>query len=91
MKTVLSQQFSLKWRDALRGLIVSVLAAVITVVQASIDAGDLNFDWKKIGTVSVTAGIAYVVKNFFEPAKVITTASTNTEAKSAESTIKQVV
>lgn len=91
MKTVLSKQYSLKWRDALRGLIVSVLAAVITVIQVSIDAGDLNFDWKKIGTVALSAGIAYVVKNFFEPAKVITTTVGNSEAERVEQTINRVV
>lgn len=56
---------SLKWKDLFKGLIVSVVTAVLTVIQTSLSAGSLTFNWKEIGTVALTATIAYLTKNFF--------------------------
>lgn len=70
-KTVItSKKFTLDWKDLIKGLVVSVLSAAITVIQISIDAGTLEFDWKKIATVSISAGLAYLAKNFFTPSEV---------------------
>lgn len=78
-KTVVtSPKFSLNWRDLLKGLGLSVGTAVLNIVLDSLNAGDLNFDWKKIGTVAITVAVAYLVKNFFTPA-MVTAPKTETE------------
>lgn len=88
MKTRLSKQFSLNWQDAIRGLLVAVISAVITVIENSISIGDFNFNWENIYKVALTAGIGYIAKNLlFEPAKVITTAKSNNEAIEIEDVI----
>lgn len=65
--------FSLNIQDAIKGGIVSILSAVITVVQGSISTGSLTFDWKQIGTVALSAALAYLAKNFFTPGSTTTT------------------
>jgi len=71
-QTVTSSQFTLNWRDAAKGLLVAVIGAVLTAVQNSLANGEITFNWKQIGIVALTTGVAYLLKNFFEPAKVVT-------------------
>lgn len=70
MKT--SNLYRLDWNDLVKGLIVAVVSAVITTVQTSLQAGSLDFNWKLIGTVALSAGIAYLGKNLFTPASLKT-------------------
>lgn len=56
--------FSLNWADFAKGLVMAVLGAVAALIQASVDAGTLNFDWKKIGTYAALTAITYILKNF---------------------------
>lgn len=58
-------KFSLNTKDFIKGLLVSVLTAILVVVQSTLDAGALTFDWKDIGMAAVGAAIAYLSKNFF--------------------------
>ena len=51
--------------DFLKGLIMAVLSTVITVVYQTVEAGSLVFDWKAIGTMALTSGLAYIMKNIF--------------------------
>ena len=60
-----SNFLSLNWADFGKGLLVAVLSAVLGVVTTSLNAGSLTFDWKVIGTVALSAGLAYITKNFF--------------------------
>lgn len=71
-KTIENKQFTLQWRDAVKGLVVAVITAVITVVYASLQAGSLDFDWAQISTTALTAALAYIMKNWLEPTKVVT-------------------
>lgn len=64
MKTF-SAIFTLNVQDWLKGLLVAVLGAVISVIQTSISAEIVTFDWHKIGTVALAAGLAYLSKQFF--------------------------
>lgn len=57
--------FTLNTSDFLKGLIMAVLSSVITVIYQTIEAGSLVFDWKAIGTMALTAGLAYIMKNLF--------------------------
>lgn len=92
MATVrLSKKFTLDIPDFVRGAILSALTAGLTIVQQSLEAGQLKFNWTVIGTASISAFVAYLMKNYFEPAKVITTADTNQKAINANEKIKEVV
>ena len=75
MKT--SNLYSINLQDLAKGLIVAVGSAVITTIQTSLQAGSLNFNWKLIGTVALGAGLAYLGKNFFTPAKIVQNTDTS--------------
>jgi len=70
-KKIIAKQFSWKLRDLFRGLIMAVLTPAVLIIQQSLEAGTLTFDWKHIAMASVAGGFAYLVKNFFEPSKAI--------------------
>ena len=57
--------FNLNATDFIKGLLMAVLSSVITVVYQTIEAGILVFDWKAIGTIALTSGLAYIMKNLF--------------------------
>ena len=56
---------NLNTSDFLKGLLMAVLSSVITVVYQTVEAGSLIFDWKAIGTMALTAALAYIMKNLF--------------------------
>jgi hypothetical protein len=60
-----SNLFSLDWKDALKGLLMAVLTPVFVVVQQSLNAGTLVFDWSTILVAALAGGVAYLTKNFF--------------------------
>lgn len=88
---VSSPQFTLKWRDFLRGLILAVLASVVTIIQESLAQEELSFDWNKIGVVALSTAIAYLIKNYLEPSKVITVVGKETTTNETAASIKDVV
>ena len=67
----ISKQGTLAISDIVRGLIMAVLTPAILIIQQSLEAGTLTFNWKHIAMASVAGGVAYLVKNFFEPSKAI--------------------
>lgn len=71
-KTVTSKQFTLKVRDFLKGALIAVAAAVISVLYESVSAGNLEFSLDSIKLAAVTAFVGYLSKNFFEPTKKVT-------------------
>lgn len=93
MATVrLSKKFSLDIPDVIRGGLLAVGAAVLTIIQRSLEAGELNFNWKLIGTTAISTFIAYLVKNYaFEPPKTIVVSDTNTKAVNATERVKEAV
>jgi hypothetical protein len=56
--------FNLNVSDLIKGLIVTVLTSALTIIYDVVSTGSLKFDWKLIATVSITSGIAYLLKNF---------------------------
>jgi len=56
---------TLNTKDFIKGLMVAVLSAVITIVYNTIQIGSLDFDWKTIGLTALTSAIAYIMKNLF--------------------------
>ena len=70
-KTILSEQYKLQTRDFIRGAVLAVLASIVPIFQESLKVG--KFDWQYIGIVSGSAFLAYIMRAFFEPTKVIDT------------------
>jgi len=58
-----SEFLKLDQRDWLKGLVVAVIASVLTVVLEVLNQGSLDFDYNKIAVVGLTAGVAYILKN----------------------------
>lgn len=50
----------LNWKDALKGLVMAVLSAVLTIVITEIQAGQI--DWNKVGTVALITTLSYILK-----------------------------
>lgn len=69
MKT--SNLYTLNLQDAGKGLIVAMGGAVVAAVEASLNAGSFTFNWRQIGMTGLAAGLAYLGKNFFTPAKTV--------------------
>jgi hypothetical protein len=70
-KKIIAKQGTLSLRDLARGLIMAVLTPAVLIVQQSFEAGVLTFNWHVIGMAAIAGGMAYLVKNFFEPTKII--------------------
>jgi hypothetical protein len=51
--------------DFIKGLVVAVITAVITIIHTTLETGSLAFDWKLIGTTALTSAVAYIMKNLF--------------------------
>jgi len=62
-----SNFLSLNWKDIFKGLIMAILTPAAWVIQQSLDAGTLVFNWKQIAMAAVAGGLSYLVKNFFIP------------------------
>ena len=60
-----SEFLSIGTRDFLRGFVMAVLTPVFVIIQQSLDAGILTFNWTSIAMAAVAGGVAYLVKNFF--------------------------
>ena len=70
MKT--SNLFSLNVQDVLKGGLMAILTPVITIIAQSLNAGVLTFDYKAIGIAALSGFVAYLTKNFFTPASIVT-------------------
>ena len=55
----------LNLRDFLRGALMAILVPVIYIIQTSLNAGVLTFNWKQIGIAAVSGFVAYLAKNLF--------------------------
>ena len=59
--------FKVGYRDAVKGLIVSVLSSVITTLLSFIEKNGLVLspeEWRTVATVAVTTFLGYMLKNF---------------------------
>lgn len=60
-----SKFLSLGFRDFLRGFVMAVLTPVFVIIQQSLDAGILTFNWQSIAMAAVAGALAYITKNVF--------------------------
>lgn len=88
-KVILSEQFTLQLRDFLKGAMLAIIASVAPLIQATLNAGELTFNWKAIGITSIGTFVAYIIKKFaLDPPTVVTTYSTNDKAADVANDIK---
>lgn len=66
-----SKRFTLDWIDAGKGLILAALTPALYQLYSYLDADNEPINWKKLGKIAVTAGVGYLIKNFFSPSKTI--------------------
>jgi hypothetical protein len=59
----MSTFLNLNIEDLAKGLTLTVLSSILTIVYQTVTAGSLTFDWKGIGMAALTSGIAYLMKN----------------------------
>lgn len=62
-----SKRFNLTAPDWVKALAVAVLSPIVPIIMQSLSNGSLTFDWKLIGTTALSAGVAYLAKNFLSP------------------------
>lgn len=72
MQKITSRFLTLNTQDFLKGGIVSVGSAVFAFVAESINKGQFTFDFTTIWHTAAAAGITYLSKNLFTPAKAVT-------------------
>ena len=65
----MSTIFNLNIQDLAKGLILTVLTSVLTIVYNTVSAGSLTFDWQAIGLTALTSGLAYLMKNLLTNSK----------------------
>jgi hypothetical protein len=58
-------KYTLKTRDFLKGALMAILVPAVYIIQTSVDAGVLTFNWKQILIASISGLLAYLIKNFF--------------------------
>ena len=56
--------WNIKMGDWERALIVAILTTPITIIYDTLQAGTLDFDWKKIMGAALAGGVGYILKNF---------------------------
>lgn len=71
MKQILSEQFSLNFRDFVQGAVLAIIAAVVPLVQATLEAGSFTFNWTAIGLTAASTFVAYIVRSFLRTTRVI--------------------
>jgi hypothetical protein len=59
----MSTFLNLNIEDLGKGLIITILTSVLSIVYNTISAGSLTFDWNAIGLTALTSGLAYLMKN----------------------------
>lgn len=62
-----SELFTLNWRDAVNGFIVTVITSAVTGLGQVLENGTLPTvaQLKTAGIIGLAAGFSYIVKNFF--------------------------
>lgn len=88
----ISEKYSLSLPDYVKGAGIAVGTAFLQMIVDTLNTGNLVFDWKTILVTSLSAGAAYLAKNWLvEPAQVITSVQTNAKAIEVAKDVKEIV
>lgn len=81
-----SSQFSLSNRDLWLGLLMAAMAPVALqlyeLLMAFLDYEPVTIDWRQLAKTGISAGAAYLVKNYFDKGKIVIEKDAIKEAKS---------
>lgn len=72
-----SEKFTINWQDAAKGMLMAVIAPVLYLIEqtvdASIEAGQMDFvfPWRGMIYAAIAGGVAYLIKNFFTPSQIV--------------------
>lgn len=66
-----SKQYTINYRDVLKGLLVSGVTGALTVAEQALTTTPVVFSWKSIGLAALAAGVAYLLKNLFTPSQTV--------------------
>ena len=64
-----SEFLSLSWKDAVKGFVVAVVGSVLTGVYAALTTVPPTLDFRQIGIVGLTGGVAYLMQKFVTNSK----------------------
>lgn len=87
----LSKKFTLQVPDFVRGAILAIATPILVFIQDWLDKENEPFSWKLLFKIAIASLVSYLLKNYFEPAKVIVTAKTNQKVVNAAEKINEVV
>jgi hypothetical protein len=60
-----SKKFTLVWNDFLKAFFVAALTTPITELLTGLQSGNFKPNWVALGSVAVSSGAAYLLKNVF--------------------------
>lgn len=83
-KVILSEQFKLKATDFVKGLVMAIGTPVLYLLQELIPGYDIH----PVLQAAISATITYLLKNYFDKPKVITTYNTNKKATEIANDLK---
>jgi hypothetical protein len=70
-QVVTSGLFKVDFKDLLKGVAVAATSGVVSALYSALTTVPLSIDFKQMGVVALTAGLGYLLKNFFTPAKMV--------------------
>lgn len=70
-EVVTSKQFTVNWRDIAKGFLMAAIGAALSPILESLQAGIFKIDWLHVAAGAITAGLAYLMKNFFTPSQTV--------------------
>ncbi len=65
---VTSKRFWLNSKDFLKGLLLAVVTSGLVVLEGALSSGPIN--WLMVGKAGLAGGVAYLLKNYFQPAQI---------------------
>jgi len=60
----MSNLFKLDIKDAVKGLVVAVLASVLIAIYGAV-TNNMAINWNDVLKIAISSGLGYVVKNYF--------------------------
>lgn len=83
-KVIVSKQFSLKLRDYIKGFMMAIGTPVLYFIQEAIPGYNLD----PIVKIAISAGITYLLKNFFDKPKTIVVSNSNADAETMKKNLE---
>ena len=78
-KITTSKKYTVNKRDLLVGLLMATGSALCTYILDMLSYESFEFNYRKIAIVGISAGITYLLKNFFTESHIITKPVTDKE------------